>query len=344
MPEVENAAPAGAGEGDVSSIDTSLSAVADLIAGDEEQSPAPDASEAPGGSAEAEQVADGADAAAAAEPEQGKPEAQSEEEQEAVAHGNMVVRLRDGTTRRVADLKKLVDLQPELERQTAALNTRATEFQQHQARIAQQEQFFNQVVPAALNVLRNSIPPEPDPRLMQTDPMRHYEETHRRNQIIAQFNQLSQAAVVQKQQVDQQARARSAANLQAQQKALVERFPELATSPEKRAAFHSGVLATVSKYGFTEGELNQTVDARILHLVHDLGAKARAYDALMAQKPKPVAGKPAPAAAAAQVQTPGRRAAPSDARSAQKTALVQRVKAGGGQIRDVAALIAADED
>lgn len=123
--------------------------------------------------------------------------------------------------------------------------------------------------------LQSLIPPPPALDLARTNPGEYQYQLALRQNAINELQQLGQM----KGAVDDSQRAMSEAELRDYQAresaALVKAMPALA-DPAKRASFDSLIKATAKDFGFSDEEVSQTHDNRILRLVHfaRLGMKA----------------------------------------------------------------------
>ena len=123
--------------------------------------------------------------------------------------------------------------------------------------------------------LQSLIPPPPALDLARTNPGEYQYQLALRQNAINELQQLGQM----KGAVDDSQRAMSEADMRDYQAreaaALVKAMPALA-DPAKRASFDGLIKATAKEFGFTDEEVSQTHDNRILRLVHyaRLGMKA----------------------------------------------------------------------
>lgn len=235
------------------------------------------------------------------------------------------VRLRDGTEVDIGDLKKAYAAQRDFEQ-------KQREYEANAQKIAQQEQFFQQVLPQAIQMLEANIPPEPDPELLRTDPISHYEQTIARQQAIGKLQQLQQAQSAQQQQHQQKQQEGLHQYIQREQQALFEKVPELRESPQKRQEFYEKtILTTAREYGFRDEEVHNTYDHRLVLMMRD----AAAYRAL--QKQKPAVEKKTQNAAP--VVRPGKRVSASEQKSQERADRMKRLRETGSA-DDAAALIA----
>jgi hypothetical protein len=232
-------------------------------------------------------------------------------------------RLRDGTEVPIAELKKAYAAQKEFEQRQSQFETRAQQF-------AQQEQFVNQVLPLAIATLEQQIPPEPDASLLQTDPIAHYEQTVARQAGLAKIQQLTAAQEAAKHSLAQRTQQETESYIKREQEHLFQKLPELKDTSKRRDFYEKTVLATAREYGFSDQEVNQTYDHRLIVMIRD----AAAYRALQAQKP--VVQKKVEQAAP--MQRPGKRVSSSEQQSQARVEKFQRLRRTGS-VDDAASLI-----
>lgn len=329
MSDTPNVAPAGAAEQSSASepltLDTAVSMWAELDEPEQKKKPGqdadapsdedpsedgePDAAAAEGDAGATEEAADDENDEDAAPANDAETEDEPEEEQ--LAHGNMRTRLRDGTVTTVGELKKLADEAREYKSKIPDLAATAQKVRDQESQLAQREQFVQQVLPAIVEWQNTKLPPEPSPSLLDEsspdyDPIKYVQDDHRRKLAIAEMQALHRSMQEHHRQQSQQAEAAREAEykrtLEENRRLLVEKVPEIA-DPEKRRAVYEDFVSTAKKYNFTEEDVNNVTDYRVLYMVRDLSKKAAAYDKLMAQK-STVEKK---TKAAAPVQAPGRR-------------------------------------
>lgn len=250
-------------------------------------------------------------------------------------HGNSRTRLRDGTVTTVAELKKLADEAREYRAKMPELSAAQQQIQARSAQLAQQQQFFQQVLPIVLQKAQSAIPAEPDPTLLKTDPIAHYEQQVARNNAIAEYRKLEAAQAAHSQQLALAQQEQFKSYIAEQQRQLADKLPDIRV-PEKRKEVYRGFVDTASRYGFSQEEVDSVHDHRLLHMVHDLSAKAAAYDKLQAQRPKVVEK----AKAAVPVATPQRRVSPDEARGQAREDQFARLRARGGRVEDAASILA----
>lgn len=288
-----------------------------------------------------EEAAAPAEAEAEAEPaERAEPEAEPVYEFEKV-HGNTKFRLRDGTEVTKAEIAKSWGQLQELPRRQAefqqALQQAQQQIQHERARLASQEQLFQQVLPIAQQVMQQKMPQAPDAKLAQDDPIEHYQQMVAYQQEMGKFNQLraaQQAQYAQAQQQAQQAQQQQVQQHLAQQRTkLVEFLPEL-RDDTKRAEFSKRFASYAKKVGFSEQEAAQVYDARLMVVV-DHASKWQEHLAKQAAAKPIVAAK---TANAVPVAAPARREASRDPASTAREQLVQKALKSGSRKDAEAAL------
>lgn len=257
---------------------------------------------------EGEDAAPEEDAAAEDTEADADPDAQDQ-----FVHGNAKTRLRDGTVVSIGELKKRADEAAEYHAKVPNLAAAAQRIQEREAQLAQQEQQSRDALTNAYNIVNALIPPEPSPELMLTDPVGHYEQEKRREYTMRQLQQILGSAQAQQQhlmQQDEKAReAERQAMLARNHQVLSEKIPEI-SDPVKHRKFMDDITAAVAPFGFTAEEVSQTVEPRLLHMVHVWSKEVAAYRQLMEQKETaqaktkaaPPVQKPGPRVSAEQAQ------------------------------------------
>lgn len=274
----------------------------------------------------------------AAGPDEDQPTEAEAPEEEQYVHGNAKTRLRDGTVTTVADLKRLADEAKEYRAKLPDLAQAQTQVQEHAERVKSQEQLFQQIVPTAWRVLQTFIPPEPDPALRQTDPLAHYEQWSRREEMLGMLRQIEGGLSAHAQATEQQqSKAREAQErelLTRNRQLLLEKIPEVA-DPVKRKAVYDGFIKTAMEYGFGQDDVNNVTDPRVLHMVFELSRKAAAWDKFQAQKSaaEKKTGTTPP------VQRPGARVSQEQAAEKATAERFQRWARGGADRAGAAAIL-----
>ena len=186
--------------------------------------------------------------------------------------------------------------QQDYSRKTQDLAERRRAFQEVEKSVAQERETYAQLIPALRQQLERTLPQEPDPALLDTDPVtylraeRAYRDHLTRLHAAQQEEARTQALRSQEQQEALKARLE-----EAKQK-LADSMPAW-RDPAKWDADRPKIQAYGLKAGFTAEELQNTYDPRAVVALY----KAMKYDELMARQPKPVVNagpKTAPAGSA----------------------------------------------
>jgi len=208
------------------------------------------------------------------------------------------VKLADGTEVTIKELidgysrqsdytrktQELVGLRADLDAKTARISEQSTVLEQHQQQLATA---FEDVV----GILAARMPPEPDPRLAQTDPTRYvqeralYDHALREMQgVVAQRDQRQRAIAEQQQQVEAQHIAVEAQKIEAA-------FPHIKGAPEKAKAFWDSAMNVGRELGFSDAELGAARDARFIIGLGRMAAIA-ARDKARTELPKQLQKRP----------------------------------------------------
>lgn len=165
---------------------------------------------------------------------------------------------------------------------------------------AQNSTYVNSLLQNMTNWLEGVIPPEPDFQLSRTDPGEYqYQKALREKAMseVAQVVQLSKQAQHNSQQVTQQQQA------EIEQKHLAgleKSFPHIKGSPEKLNSFVESARKSAIEFGFTEQEVANVTDNRILEAMHFAALGRRSVEnrnnaKRRIQTPKKGTGRPATA-------------------------------------------------
>jgi hypothetical protein len=267
----------------------------------------------------------------AAPAEQAESEA-TPEESETVVHGNTMLVLRDGTKVRASDARKALGELQEYRAREEQLTAYGQQLQARTDQIAQRQQYYANTLSNAIAVLRTNIPAEPSAELKATDPIEYFLQKDAREAKIGELRRLEHARQAEVQQTQVQQAQATQAFLQQEQKRLFAKIPELAT-PAKRSEFYRDMVDVGrNHYGFSDQEMNDISDHRIMLMARD----AMAWRKFQAQeKPKAVEK----AKHAVPVSKPAPRQASHDSRSSKQKALFQQAQKSGGRIDNVAAFL-----
>ncbi len=205
-------------------------------------------------------------------------EAEPSEEEAADGDDDVVVPLADGSQVKLAELKAGYQRQADYTRKTTevAEERKAVEaLRSETTERAQQAELMTQNL--LKYVQENLIPPEPQLALARENPGEYQYQMALRQQAIAELGPVLQA---QQQAASQQA-SYTEADVQrmkaAEDKSLIAVMPTL-KDPASRAAFDDGVKKAAVDFGFSEDEISQTIDHRILQMAHyaAIGKRAEA--------------------------------------------------------------------
>jgi len=209
------------------------------------------------------------DAPADAKAEDGEPEyklklkVDGKEEERTFTHSELTRRLqKDEAVQKRFEEAAAVRKAAESEGRAAA---------QERAQLAQALQHF-------ARQLQASAPPEPDPSLLNSDPVEYLRQQHQYQQHFQQAQQATaaQAHLMRQEQAAQEQWYRS--HLEAESAALVKAIPEWADA-EKAKAGKEGVKKALSSFGFRDEEIGSIADSRVVALAH----KAAQLDSVRAE-------------------------------------------------------------
>jgi hypothetical protein len=218
------------------------------------------------------------------------------------------IRLRDGQEISWGDLKsRWEDLQA-LPKHRQELEARAAQVHGEMQRQAQQAQFFQQVVPQALQIMQQNLPQPPRQPEPTSDPVENIQRWDRYHREVADY-QARIGQIRQLQDAHQHHLAQSQNEHRQQMQTYMadqhQRLLRAVGSKEKIAELGRDIERYVPEfYGFTQEDISQTRDHRVLLMARD----AIAYRKLQAEKPKAIEKvKQAPP-----VQQPGKRVSDAD--------------------------------
>ena len=192
-------------------------------------------------------------------------EEQTEEtEQASATEPEVLVTLDTGeqlTMDAIVELKKSGMMQADYTRKTQELAETRRQLEANAERI-------NSTIDAFSSYLASLLPPEPDPALAYGDDAARTAYTQQKASYDAALKQVQQVI-----SMGQQSKATTAEMTSEQRKeqlrsenaALEEKLPHL-KDPKKREEFNAVVFRTAKDFGFTEKELDESVDHRLYHL------------------------------------------------------------------------------
>ena len=247
---------------------------------------------------------DQAQATEEAETEEGEPEAEEATEEAAdekaeeedgpeVAGGKFAadtanVRLKDGTVISVQDLKRGFLSQQSFTRGTQenakereALAAKNAEIEQHARSLQEQRDFI-------LQVAQQYVPQPPDRTLLDRsspsfDPITYAALKAEYDDRMDALNKLHHGT-----KADQERAAKEQERLNSEKRAaeaqrLIEAMPDLA-KPEVQKKFWAESIETMAEYGFSQEEMNETIDHRVYRIFRDLTAYRKARNRIPAVK------------------------------------------------------------
>ena len=247
------------------------------------------------------------------------------------------VRLKDGTTISVQDLKRGYLSQASFTRGTQenakereALASQKAEFEAHARQLQAQRDFL-------LQASQQFLPQAPDESwLDQTspnyDPLRYMSAKAEYDKKVGSLQQLQHLSQAEMARMTQEQQRQQAQVREREAKLLVEAMPEL-KKPGVYQKFWAEAVDTMAEYGFGEEELNATVDHRVYKIFRDLAAYKRARSKLPAVK-ETVQSKP--------VMTGKRRMDTQEKSSREKQARHEQLRKTGSFDAGVSALMDLD--
>lgn len=247
------------------------------------------------------------------------------------------VRLKDGTVISVQDLKRGYLSQQSFTRGTQENAKERETLASLKAEVDNTARTLQQQRDFLLQASQQFLPQPPDESLLDNqspnfDPLRYmaakadYEKKVGALNQLHQMSQAEQARMTQEQQAQrEQLRSREA-------KALLDTMPELG-KPEVYKKFWAEAVDTMSEYGYSQEELNETIDHRTYKIFRDLAAYRRARSKLPAVKDA-VQSKP--------VMTGKKRMDPTEKVSREKQARHEQLRKTGDFDAGVSALMDLD--
>jgi hypothetical protein len=195
---------------------------------------------------------------------------------------NAVVKLDDGTTTTVKDLR-LGNLRDadyrrktmELADERRSFDERSTQIKQLEERTAQEREWMAQALKAVM-------PQKPDPSMMETDPIGYMQAEAALKNFQEQFGQLEQKRQHSQREIAEKQQAEAQQHLAREREAMFQANPDLQDQAKLSEFWQEASTTFSSKYGFEPNELNNIGDHRFVKVIRS----AMAYDKLMAEKPK----------------------------------------------------------
>lgn len=285
-----NPAPA-AGNDEPLSFDDGVDALTDLmpdpetdLAGeDQAQDDATEEDEPAEGETEAEE-----------ETEEAADENTEEEDGPGVAAGGKFaadtanVRLKDGTVISVQDLKRGFLSQQSFTRGTQenakereALAAKQAEVEQHARSLQEQRDFI-------LQVAQQYVPQPPDRSLLDRnspnfDPITYAAMKAEYDDRVEALNKLHHGSKAEQEKAAKEQERLNNEKRAAEAQRLVEAMPDLA-KPDVQKKFWAESIETMAEYGFSQEEMNETIDHRVYRIFRDLTAYRKARNRIPAVK------------------------------------------------------------
>lgn len=221
---------------------------------------------------------DDAVTALAADDEEGQgdePDTAEDGEDGEPTESPVVVTLSDGTQVPLSELEGGLYRQADYTKKTTELAKEREAVQEIRASYEQREQAFNATYQRFAAFVENLVPPAPPLHLAQSDPNQYTYQVAMRQQAIAELQGLmsvqeDMAGLSHQASQEDMGRHRAAEDAN-----LVKAMPEL-KDPARRAKFDADNHAFALSLGFTEDQISNTVDHRLLRTIHlaSIGAKA----------------------------------------------------------------------
>lgn len=212
-----------------------------------------------------------------AETDELEEEPASEEDAEPEAKDDVLIKMDDGSTITVAELKaEASTLKTENARISQEVANERRELQQASTKLSETFEFV-------LGKLAEKLPPEPDDSLLWSNPAQHHQMVYLREAAIKEL----QAWFAPKNEVDQLTNQLSEADFKkyeaAENAKLIAAVPNLKDPARMKAAMEKA-KSYAKSIGFSDDEFDKTVDARIRRMVVDAAYGRDAREA--AQKAK----------------------------------------------------------
>lgn len=338
-----NPAPA-AGNDEPLSFDDGVNALTDVLADpetdlqpkdqgqDEEAEPEAEAEE--GEEPETDEVTDEADADEEPEEEDG-PEEEVSGGKFAADVAN--VRLKDGTVISVQDLKRGYLAQQAFTRGTQENAKERETLAATKAEVEQYARSLQEQRDLILQVAQQYLPQPPDRSLLDRnstsfDPVTYAALKAEYDDRIGLLTQLHNSTKSDQERSVQEQAAQKEQARKAEVQKLLEVMPDLA-KPEVQKKFWAETVETMSEYGFTQEELNDSNDHRVYQIFRDLTAYRKARNRIPAVK-EAIQSKP--------VLTGKRRMDPKEKTSREKSARNEALRKTGSFDAGVGALMDLD--
>jgi len=240
----------------------------------------------------------------------------------------------DGTTgfTTVAELKRGSLREADYTRKTQEVSAKHSEVERQSAAIEVSEKQLTEKLAYVESVIKSIVPAEPDPAMLQTDPVGYMQQKAHREQWMQHLSYLEseQQRAAQERQAKSGETEKETADREWNE--LLVKAPEL-KDPKRLDRFVSDMKEHASAYGIKPDELRAVaLDHRQALVLRD----AIAWRKLQASKPnvaKKVEGRPP-------VQKGGRRLSPGEHKARSTSDAINRLKQSGSEADAVAAYLA----
>lgn len=180
---------------------------------------------------------------------------------------DVLVTMSDGTKQTLAELKRGFFRAKDYTHKTEAVAQERKTVEAIRESYNQNAAALQQAYQRMTQFVESLVPPAPPLSLAQNDPGAYQYQMALRNSAIAELQDVYQA----KENTDQAIQGASAADIaryKAEEEAkLLAALPAL-RDPSRKAAFDAANKKTAIEFGFTENEIMDTADHRILQFVH----------------------------------------------------------------------------
>lgn len=269
-------------------------------------------------------------------PDEDEPDASPEFAEGRFAADDAKVKLEDGTTISIAELKRNNLFQRDYSKKTEEVAREREAVKAKEAEVSQVNEQLAKERDYALFAIEQFAPPEPArPTLSAAqDPMSwlQYQEDMGKYQVAVQaWQALHQGRQAETERTQKEQKAQHDAYIATERDALFEAIPILKDEGKRKAWFEGNWVKAQKHYGFTAEELNGITDHRVLKALND----ANKYQEARAKAPtvqKQVQAKPV------MVQGSGKRQNPDAIAQRNSQATVQRLRETGS-VRDADAAL-----
>ena len=232
-----------------------------------------------------------------------QPEADEDDPDADLSEGDKVlVTLSDGDQVKLEELKAGYFRQKDYTHKTEELAREREQIGEIRKAYDQQTQALQAAQNGLAHYMQGLVPPEPDLSLAQTNPGQYQYQQAMRQQAMVELQRVLQASQQTQAQATQADAAELARYKSDEEARLIQAMPSL-KDPGRRSKFQADVRQAALDFGFSEAEIDTTLDHRILRLVHFARHGKQALDnrsrAARRAGERPSRGKRAPGTAAA---------------------------------------------